>query len=232
MTTGRDYYEVLGLAKDASPEDIKKAFRQQALKYHPDRNREPGAGDKFKEVAEAYQILNDPERRTAYDRFGHAGVNGGSARGFDDFAGFGGFGDIFDAFFGGVRADGPRRGADLEYQVTISFLESAFGGEKLLDLTRTEVCSGCNGSRAAPGTEVVTCSSCRGSGQVRRVQRMVFGQFPAGHNLFYLRRRRQLPDRGVLAMQRPGTRKTAEEDSCRDSRRHRRRFKIANQPRR
>ncbi len=177
MTTSRDYYEVLGIGKDASPEDIKKAFRQQALKYHPDRNREPGAGDKFKEVAEAYQILNDPERRTAYDRFGHAGVNGGSARGFDDFAGFGGFGDIFDAFFGGVRADGPRRGADLEYQVTISFLESAFGGEKLLDLTRTEVCSGCNGSRAEPGTEVVTCSSCRGSGQVRRVQRMVFGQF-------------------------------------------------------
>ena len=91
--------------------------------------------------------------------------------------GSGGFGDIFDAFFGGTRSDAPRRGADLEYQITISFLESAFGGEKLLDLNRTEVCSGCNGSRAEPGTEVITCGSCRGSGQVRRVQRMVFGQF-------------------------------------------------------
>ena len=178
MTTKRDYYETLGVPRGASAEEIKKAFRQQALKYHPDRNREPGASDRFKEVNEAYQILSDPERRTAYDRFGHAGVNGGGARGFEGFGGFGGFGDIFDAFFGSASGrDGPRRGADLEQQVVVSFEEAAFGADKEMELARTEVCSRCSGGRAEPGTEVITCGTCRGSGQVRRVQRMVFGQF-------------------------------------------------------
>ncbi len=176
MTTKRDYYEVLGVRREASPEEIKKAFRQQALKYHPDRNRDPGASERFKEINEAYQILSDRERRSAYDRFGHAGVNGGG-RGFEGFEGFGGFGDIFDAFFGGARTEGPARGADLEYQVFVTFEEAAFGVEKLLELDRVENCSKCKGDRSEPGTSLKRCATCKGSGQVRRVQRMVFGQF-------------------------------------------------------
>jgi molecular chaperone DnaJ len=177
MPDKRDYYEVLDISRDASPEDVKKAFRQQALKFHPDRNKETDAADKFKEVNEAYQVLSDPERRSAYDRFGHAGVNGSGGRGFEDFQNFGGFGDIFDAFFGGSSRQGPRRGADLEYQTTISFMDSAFGSEKEFEMDRLEKCSRCDGQRAEPGTDVKTCVTCHGSGQVKRVQRMVFGQF-------------------------------------------------------
>ncbi len=178
MTQQRDYYEVLGVPRTASPEDLKKAFRQQALKYHPDRNKDPDASDQFKEVNAAYQVLSDPERRTAYDRFGHAGVtNGNGGRGFDDFQNFGGFGDIFDAFFGGSSRKGPSRGEDLEVEVSISFIESAFGAEKEFDIDRTESCEHCGGSRAEPGTDTSTCATCGGSGEVRRVQRMVFGQF-------------------------------------------------------
>ncbi len=178
MTQQRDYYEVLGVPRNASPEDLKKAFRQQALKFHPDRNKDPEASEQFKEVNAAYQILSDPERRRAYDRFGHAGVsNGAAGRGFDDFQNFGGFGDIFDAFFGGSSRRGPSRGNDLEYEVTVSFTESAFGIEKEFDVDRQESCSRCEGSRAEPGTQPATCATCGGSGEVRRVQRMVFGQF-------------------------------------------------------
>lgn len=178
MTTQTDYYEVLGVPRNASSEDIKKAFRQQALKYHPDRNDEPGASDKFKQAAEAYQILSDAEQRAAYDRFGHAGVkNGAGAQGFSGFEGFGGFGDIFDAFFGGSTRSRPRAGRDLEYEVTISFEQAAFGAEERIKLKRVEVCDRCSGTKAEPGTEVERCSTCGGSGQVRRVQRNIFGQF-------------------------------------------------------
>lgn len=177
MTEQRDYYEVLGVPKSASPEDLKKAFRQQALKYHPDRNKDADASEKFKEVNAAYQVLSDPERRAAYDRYGHAGVSGSGGRGFDDFQNFGGFGDIFDAFFGGSNRNGPSRGADLEFEVKVSFEESAFGIEKEFDIQRRETCSRCDGKRAEPGTQVSTCTTCGGSGEVRRVQRMVFGQF-------------------------------------------------------
>ncbi len=178
MTTKSDYYEVLGVSRNANSEDIKKAFRQQALKYHPDRNDDPNASEKFKEAAEAYQILSDAEQRAAYDRFGHAGVkNGAGAQGFSGFEGFGGFGDIFDAFFGGATRSGPRAGRDLEYEVTISFDKAAFGAEERLKLNRIEACDRCSGSKAEPGTEVARCSTCGGSGQVRRVQRNIFGQF-------------------------------------------------------
>ena len=178
MTTKSDYYEVLGVPRNASSEDIKKAFRQQALKYHPDRNDEPDASEKFKEAAEAYQILSDAEQRAAYDRFGHAGVkNGAGAQGFSGFEGFGGFGDIFDAFFGGATRSGRRAGHDLEFEVTVSFEKAAFGTEERIKLNRVEVCDRCSGSKAEPGTEVERCSTCGGSGQVRRVQRNIFGQF-------------------------------------------------------
>ena len=177
MTTKRDYYEVLELPRNATPEDVKKAFRKLALQFHPDRNRHDDAAERFKEINEAYQVLSDPQRKTAYDRFGHAGVNGDPGRGFQGFEGFGGLGDIFDAFFGGQSRRGPARGRDLEYRTTISFEEAAFGTEKELTLDRREVCDHCRGNRAEPGTDPETCATCRGSGQVRRVQRTVFGQF-------------------------------------------------------
>ena len=132
MPDKRDYYEVLEVSSGASDEELKRAFRRQALEYHPDRNKEAGAEEKFKEINEAYQVLSDPEKRTAYDRFGHAGIsgNGGVGQGFEGFDTFGGFGDIFEAFFGGFGARtqaGPRRGADLQMDQAISFEEAALG---------------------------------------------------------------------------------------------------------
>ena len=179
MTTKRDYYEILEVRRNASPEDIKKAFRKQALRYHPDRNREADASARFKEVNEAYQVLNDPQRKAVYDQFGHAGLggNGGTGRGFEGFEGFGGFGDIFDAFFGGATRRGAHRGTDLEYLLTVPFRDAAFGTERELELDRLERCGRCDGSRAEPGTQLNTCGTCKGSGQVRRVQKTVFGQF-------------------------------------------------------
>lgn len=178
MTTKAEYYEVLGVASDATPEDIKKAYRKLAFEYHPDRNKDSGASARFKQVNEAYQVLSDPERRAGYDRFGHAGVNGNAGRGFEGFEGFGGFGDIFESFFGGgARSRGPARGADLDYRIAISFEEAAFGAEKEIEIERVELCSRCDGARAEPGTRAAECPTCRGSGQVRRVQRGIFGQF-------------------------------------------------------
>lgn len=179
MTTKRDYYEILGLPRDASAEDVKKAYRRLALEYHPDRNKSTGAADRFKEVNEAYQTLNDPERRAAYDRFGHAGVtNGGGGTGFSGFENFGGFGDIFDAFFGGTTTRrGPRPGRDLEYHTTLEFEEAVFGAEKHVEVDREEPCERCKGSRSEPGHAPVRCTTCGGTGQVRRVQRNIFGQF-------------------------------------------------------
>ncbi|MBI2965021.1 MAG: molecular chaperone DnaJ [Chloroflexi bacterium] len=179
MTTKRDYYEVLGLPREASAEDVKKAYRRLALEYHPDRNKNAGAADRFKEVNEAYHTLNDADRRAAYDRFGHAGVtNGAGGAGFSGYENFGGFGDIFDAFFGGASARrGPRPGRDLEYRTTLEFEEAVFGVEKHVEVDREEACERCNGSRSEPGHSPVRCSTCGGSGQVRRVQRNIFGQF-------------------------------------------------------
>ncbi len=178
MTTSkRDHYEVLGVERGATPEDLKKAFRKQALKYHPDRNKEADASDRFKEVNEAYQVLSDPERKAQYDQFGHEGVNGQAGRGFDGFEGFGGFGDIFDSFFGGSTRQATNKGTDLEFQINVSFHDAAFGAPRELELNRMERCDRCDGTKAEPGTDVVECSTCHGEGKVRRTQRTFFGQF-------------------------------------------------------
>jgi molecular chaperone DnaJ len=180
MAVKRDYYEVLGVPRNASPEDIRKAFRKLAFQYHPDRNKDDGASEKFKEVNEAYECLSDADKRAAYDRFGHAGAEGMfGGRGFEGFD-FGGFGDIFEAFFGGTGTStrpASRRGNDLRSSVTVTFEEAALGCEKEININRTEVCSVCRGTRAKPGNQPVRCSTCDGSGQIRRVQRSLFGQF-------------------------------------------------------
>ena len=179
----QDYYSVLGVARSASDEEIRRAFRRKAMEFHPDRNKNPDAEERFKEINEAYQVLSDSKKRTQYDRFGKAGVNGGAqgaGNPFDGFEGFGGFGDIFDSFFGGASANvgrQARRGADLQQQVTLSFEESIFGTDREIDIDRLEQCSNCSGAGNEPGTSVDTCPGCRGSGQVRRSQRSVFGQF-------------------------------------------------------
>lgn len=181
MTTKkRDYYEVLGVGRGASEEDIKRAFRRMALEYHPDRNKSDGAAEKFKEVNEAYQVLTDPKKRADYDRFGHAGVGQNGSRGFEGFDNFGGFGDIFDAFFGGPSArtrSTARRGADLQFAITVEFEEGVFGSDKEFEVQRTEVCDRCRGTKSEPGTEPKTCSNCRGAGEVRRGHQSIFGQF-------------------------------------------------------
>ena len=184
MKSEADYYDVLGVERSATEEDIRRAFRKLAMEWHPDRNKEKDAEERFKTVNEAYQVLIDPAKRQQYDRFGRAGVGGmewPTGRGFEG-AGFpgGGFGDIFDAFFGGFgveRETGPRRGADLHVTLQVTFQEAIFGVEKDVEVLRTELCSLCGGSRAAEGTKPVTCSNCRGSGQVRRSQTGFFGQF-------------------------------------------------------
>ncbi|MCL0091464.1 molecular chaperone DnaJ [Dehalococcoidales bacterium] len=175
MPTKRDYYEILGIDRNATEEEIKKAFRKLAFIYHPDRNREDGAEEKFKEINEAYEVLSDPDKRAAYDRFGHSE----GFRGFDGFD-FGGFGEIFDAFFGGpttAARQAPQRGADLHYGITISLEEAAFGCQKEINISRIENCSLCHGIGSKPGSQPSRCPSCNGSGQVRRVQRSIFGRF-------------------------------------------------------
>ncbi|ETA80166.1 molecular chaperone DnaJ [Youngiibacter fragilis] len=181
----RDYYEVLGLQKGASEEDIKKAFRKLAIKYHPDKN--PGnkeAEEKFKEINEAYQVLSDPQKKAQYDQFGTTDFNGyGQGAGGFDASDFGGFGDIFETFFGGGgfsggasrRRTGPRRGADLEYAMDLSFEEAVFGAEKEVSVMRTEVCDNCSGSGAKKGSKAETCKTCHGSGTVRVQRQTLFG---------------------------------------------------------
>ncbi|MFM9108638.1 MAG: molecular chaperone DnaJ [Chloroflexota bacterium] len=184
MTDKRDYYEVLGVSRGASAEEIRRSYRQLARKYHPDLN--PGDGraeDRFKEINEAYEVLSDDNRRAGYDRFGHAAAGFGGGGG-DPF-GFGGagspFGDLFESFFGGPgngrRQRGPARGADLQAVVDITFEESVFGAEKDVDLTRFETCDSCKGSRMRDGMPPTRCSACGGSGEVRRVQQTILGQF-------------------------------------------------------
>src|SRR5437870_4272731 len=180
--TKRDYYEVLGIVKSASEDDIKKAFRAKARKLHPDVNKEPDAETQFKEVSEAYGVLIDADKRAAYDRFGHAAVSGNG--GYDPFAGFGGISDIFETFFSAAGAGmgtstrrRPQRGAHLAFRLTIEFEEAIFGVEKEVDIPRLATCPRCQGSGAEPGTEPQKCPNCNGSGEVRRVQQSIFGQF-------------------------------------------------------
>jgi len=179
--TKRDYYEVLGVPRNASEEQVKKAFRRLAMQYHPDRNKEDDAEAKFKEIGEAYEVLSDPEKRGAYDRFGHAGLQGlDFGRPFEGFD-FGGFGDIFDAFFGGTttggRARQAERGADRRVDMEIDFQEAAFGAEREIEVERIERCGRCGGPGSEPGSQVARCPTCEGAGQVRRVSRSFFGQF-------------------------------------------------------
>ena len=188
MANKRDYYEVLGINKDVSQDDIKKAYRKLALKYHPDKN--PGnkeAEEKFKEVSEAYEVLSDSKKRAKYDQFGHAGMGSAFSGGgfkWSDFTHFGDFNDIFSNlsdilsgssagsdFFGGgwgneTRRSGPNRGSDLQYELEITFEEAAFGAEKKVALSRHESCDACNGSGAEPGSKVSECRTCHGRGQV------------------------------------------------------------------
>ena len=176
MTTQQDPYSVLSVDRGASPEDIKRAFRKLAMEYHPDRNKDEGAEARFKEVNAAYEVLSDPEKRARYDRFGHTE---GGGQGFSGFESMGGFGDIFDAFFRGTaaRRAGPQRGADLEARLGIEFEEAIFGAEKEITFQRTERCSDCRGTGQADGGERTQCPECDGSGEIRRVQQSLFGQY-------------------------------------------------------
>lgn len=181
MADKRDFYEVLGLGKNASADEIKKAYRNLARKYHPDVNKEPDAEQKFKEVKEAYDVLSDDQKRARYDQYGHedpmAGFGGAGGPGAGD---FGGFGDIFDMFFGGGggRRDpnAPQRGNDLQYTMTIEFKEAVFGKETDITIPRTETCDTCHGSGAKPGTKVENCTVCRGTGQQEVAQNTPFGR--------------------------------------------------------
>ena len=174
--TKRDYYEILGVHKDASDAEIKKKYRQLALKYHPDRNPDnKDAEEKFKESAEAYEVLRDPEKRSLYDRFGHDGLKGTGFTGFSGFEDiFSSFGSVFEDFFGfGTRTrsrTAPQVGADLRYDLKISFLDAAFGQEKKFSLNKMHACSSCYGSGAKPGTKPETCPTCNGRGQVMHSQ--------------------------------------------------------------
>ena len=190
--TKRDYYEVLGIQKGASDDEIKKAYRKAAVKHHPDK--EGGDESKFKEVSEAYEVLKDSSKRQRYDQFGHAGVggnSGGSAGGNPFGGGFGGFsgqnvnfdfgdgglGDIFSQFFGGgnSRNQGPKRGRDVEATLQLSFEEAVFGVEEKIELEMNDECSHCHGTTVEPGYEMKTCPTCRGAGQVNRVMNTIFG---------------------------------------------------------
>ncbi len=174
----RDYYEVLGVTEGASKDEIKKAYRRLSKKYHPDINKEPGADEKFKELTEAYEVLNDDQKRAQYDQFGHQGPQGFGG-GSDFGGGFGGFEDIFSTFFGGGgRRDpnAPRQGADLQYTMSMTFEEAVFGKDTTIEIPREETCETCDGSGAKPGTSPETCSHCNGSGQLNVEQNTPFGR--------------------------------------------------------
>lgn len=190
MADKRDYYEVLGVSKTASADEIKKAYRALAKKYHPDLNKDnPSAEAKFKEANEAYEVLSDPEKKQRYDQFGHAGVDPSAGGGYGGYGGgFGGFGDvdlgdIFGSFFGGgfggggSRRNAPQRGNDIERRVELTFEEAAFGVTKNINVSRTENCTTCGGSGAKKGTSPKTCPVCGGSGQVKSTQQTPFGAF-------------------------------------------------------
>jgi len=176
--TQRDYYEVLGVSRNASNEELKSAFRTLARKFHPDINKEPDSEEKFKEINEAFAVLSDADKRRAYDQFGHAGVNG--AGGVPDWGSMD-FADIFGEFFGFAtggsrqRQNAPRRGADLSYTAVLTFEEAIFGIEKEIEITRDEVCNTCHGKGAEPGSNPAKCSNCGGRGEVRQVRQTFLG---------------------------------------------------------
>lgn len=178
----RDYYETLGVGKSANGDELKSAFRKLAKQYHPDVNKEAGADERFKEINEAYAVLSDEQKRAAYDRFGHAGVNGGGM-GASDFSGGFGVEDIFETFFGGGFGGGrgassrraPRRGADLRYDMTLTFDQAIHGVDQEIEFARNETCDTCQGSGAEPGTQPRRCDTCKGTGEVRQVRQTFLG---------------------------------------------------------
>jgi len=178
MSRGKDYYEVLGISRSASGEEIKKAYRKLAFEHHPDRNRTTEAENRFKEINEAYEVLCSAEKRAQYDRYGR--VLSSDSSGFDDFT-FGGLGDIFEAFFGGAtstsRRRAPRKGNDLQFKLELSFEEAVFGSDNQFEIQRIEKCPDCKGLGSEPGTNPEKCPSCNGNGEVRRVQQSIFGKF-------------------------------------------------------
>jgi molecular chaperone DnaJ len=182
MAIKRDYYEILGVPRDASDEEIKRAFRRAAQRHHPDIDTSDGAEERFKELNEAYRVLGDRQRRTAYDMFGHAGVGGTAGGGFEGFGGgFGPFGDIFDAFFGGSPTGTRQRrrvvaGADLRYDLEIDFAEAMAGVTKEVSFPTLVTCDVCGGTGGEPGTEPETCPECNGTGERRRVSQTILGQ--------------------------------------------------------
>ena len=200
MSEKRDYYEVLGLKKGASDDEIKKAYRKMAIKYHPDRNlnNKEEAEAHMKEINEAYDVLKDPQKKAQYDQFGHDAFTAGGGGGAGGFGGFGGFGgggfsggfgdcgDIFDTFFGGggrsqARRNGPEQGADLRMDIELTFEEAAFGVEKELKVPRMENCTECGGTGAAKGTSPEECSNCHGTGQVQSYANTPFGRMVNSH---------------------------------------------------
>jgi molecular chaperone DnaJ len=179
-TTERDFYVILGVERTAADVEIKRAYRKLAQQWHPDVNTDPAAQERFKEINEAYQVLSDPDRRSRYDTFGRAGVDG--APGAAGFEGFGGFSDIFDAFFGGgagaasARRGRPLPGADLRYDLRITFEEAVKGTEKEIEFSSLQRCQTCGGNGAKPGTDPITCPQCNGRGEVRSVRQTMLGQ--------------------------------------------------------
>lgn len=176
----RDYYEVLGVSRGAGKEELRGAYRKLARQCHPDVSKDADAEMRFKEINEAYQVLNDDDKRAAYDRFGHAGVDQNGMGGGAGF-GFPGFEDIFSDLFGfGMRGSGrqgPHRGNDLRYDLEISFDEAVFGCSRQIEIGRSETCTHCHGTGAEPGTSPMRCPECKGAGQVRRAQQSIFGAF-------------------------------------------------------
>ena len=223
----RDYYEVLGVKKDASDDEIKKAFRKAAVQHHPDK--EGGDEAKFKEINEAYEVLKDRQKRQRYDQFGHAGVGGGGGGGsaggnpFEGFGGFGGqnvhfdfgdggLGDIFGQFFGGgaSREHGPSRGRDVETQITLSFEEAVFGVEKTLDLTMDDECSHCHGTTMEPGSSMKTCPTCKGAGQQTRVMNTMFGAIQQAVTCVTCKGRGKVPEKVCTVCHGKGTERRAQ----------------------
>ncbi len=181
MAEKRDYYDVLGISRNASADDIRKAYRRLARQYHPDVNKDANAEDMFKEINEAHEVLADADRRAAYDRFGHAAVNGGGMGG-DPFGGRSPFGDLFETFFSGGATSGRRqrtiqRGGDIRISLELSFEEAIFGIEREVEVNRYEPCDDCRGTKMRDGQTPPTCSQCNGTGEMRRVQNTILGQF-------------------------------------------------------
>jgi molecular chaperone DnaJ len=182
-TTKRDYYEILGVARNCSDDDIKKAYRRLALQFHPDRNSAPEATERFKEATEAYQVLSDAEKRGMYDRYGHSAFERNGGVGSVDFSNFVGLSieDLFESFFGTGGQRGARqrvqRGQDLRYDLHLTLEEAVFGTTKEITLTKHATCARCTGSGMEPGSQPTKCTRCDGSGEIRRMQQSIFGQF-------------------------------------------------------